>query len=97
MPSYHFTLIVDGPDLQDDARIEALFEAGCEVVLYAADVWYKPESVKVGFAISFTRRFSKPRPLRPLEEIRADILALESESEDLMAAILHQRDWGGCG
>ena len=30
MPSHHFTLIVDGPDLQDDSRIEALFEAGCD-------------------------------------------------------------------
>ena len=30
MPSYHFTLIVDGPDLQDDTRIEALFEEGCD-------------------------------------------------------------------
>ena len=30
MPSHQFTLIVDGPDLQDDSRIEALFEAGCD-------------------------------------------------------------------
>ena len=30
MPSYHFTLIVDGPDLQDDTRIEALFKEGCD-------------------------------------------------------------------
>lgn len=30
MPTYHFTLIVDGPDLQDDARIEELFESGCD-------------------------------------------------------------------
>lgn len=29
MPIHHFTLIVDGPDLQDDAVIDALFEAGC--------------------------------------------------------------------
>ncbi len=30
MPIHHFTLIVDGPDLQDDASIDALFEAGCD-------------------------------------------------------------------
>ena len=29
MPIHHFTLIVDGPDLQNDAVIDALFEAGC--------------------------------------------------------------------
>ena len=30
MPLHHFTLIVDGPDLQDDACIDMLFEAGCD-------------------------------------------------------------------
>ena len=30
MPIHHFTLIVDGPDLQDDALIDKLFEAGCD-------------------------------------------------------------------
>ena len=30
MTIHRFTLIVDGPDLQDDALIDALFEAGCD-------------------------------------------------------------------
>lgn len=30
MPLHHFTLIVDGTDLQDDAHIDRLFEAGCD-------------------------------------------------------------------
>lgn len=30
MPVHHFTLIVDGPDLQDDVFIDRLFEAGCD-------------------------------------------------------------------
>ena len=30
MPVHHFTLIVDGPDLQDGALIGKLFEAGCD-------------------------------------------------------------------
>ena len=29
MTIHHFTLIVDGPDLQDDTVIDAVFEAGC--------------------------------------------------------------------
>ena len=29
MSIHHFTLIVDGPDLQDDMLIDAVFEAGC--------------------------------------------------------------------
>ena len=46
-----------------------------EVLSYALDAWYDASSVKVGYEISFTRHFYKPQPLRPLEEIRADILA----------------------
>ncbi len=42
-----------------------------------------PDSVKIGYEISFTRYFYKPQPLRTLEEIRADILALEKETEGL--------------
>ena len=30
MPTHHFTLIVDSPDLQDDTPIDAVFEAGCD-------------------------------------------------------------------
>ena len=59
-----------------------------EVLPYAPDAWYAPDSVKVGYEISFTRHFYKPQPLRPLEEIRADILALEGETEGLLAEIV---------
>ena len=30
MLTFHFTLIVDGPDLQDQSLIDSLFEAGCD-------------------------------------------------------------------
>ena len=33
MPTYEFTLIVDGPDLQDEQRIDALYESGCDDAL----------------------------------------------------------------
>ena len=55
---------------------------------YTPDAWYVPGSVKIGYEISFTRHFYKPQPLRPLEEIRADILALERETEGLLAEIV---------
>ncbi len=42
----------------------------------------------IGYEISFTRYFYKPQPLRTLEEIRADILALEKETEGLLADII---------
>ena len=44
--------------------------------------------MKVGYEINFNRHFYKPQPMRSLEEIRADILALERETEGLLAAIL---------
>ena len=33
MPTHHFTLIVDGPDLQRESVVESLFEAGCDDAL----------------------------------------------------------------
>jgi type I restriction enzyme M protein len=47
-----------------------------------------PDSVKTGYEVSFTRYFYKPQPLRTLEEIRADILALEKETEGLLGEIM---------
>jgi type I restriction enzyme M protein len=41
------------------------------------DAWIKPDATKIGYEISFTRHFCKPQPLRTLEELRADILAVE--------------------
>ena len=51
----------------------------------------KPTAVKVGYEISFTRYFYKPQPMRTLEEIRADILALERETEGLLGEIIGSR------
>jgi type I restriction enzyme M protein len=42
----------------------------------------------VGYEINFNRYFYKPKALRPLEEIRADLLAVEKEAEGLLAEIL---------
>jgi type I restriction enzyme M protein len=59
-----------------------------EVLPYAPDAWYDPASVKVGYEINFNRYFYKPKALRTLEEIRADLLAVEREAEGLLAEIL---------
>ena len=72
--------------LQEEGGIEAFLRR--EVLPYAADAWYRPDNVKVGYEISFTRYFYKPKPMRTLTEIRADIMALEQETEGLMAEIL---------
>ena len=59
-----------------------------EVLPYTPDAWYNPDAVRVGYEINFNRHFYKPQPMRSLEEIRADILALERETEGLLAGIM---------
>ena len=73
-------------DGADEARcIEAFLRR--EVLPWAPDAWYDERSVKVGYEISFNRVFYKPKPMRTLEEITADILATERESEGLLEQI----------
>ena len=81
-------------ELRDTEQVPLLEEGGIEAFLrrevlpHAPDAWYVPASVKTGYEISFTRYFYKPQPLRTLEEIRADILALEKETEGLLEEII---------
>ena len=81
-------------DLRDTEQVPLLEEGGIEafitreVLPYSPDAWFDPASVKSGYEISFTRYFYKPEPLRTLEEIRADILALEKETEGLLGEII---------
>ncbi len=72
--------------LQEVGGIESFLRR--EVLPYAPDAWYQSDSVKVGYEISFTRYFYKPQPLRTLDEIRADILSLEEETEGLLDQII---------
>jgi len=83
------------PDLRDTEQIPLLDEGGIsafirrEVLPYTPDAWVKADATKIGYEISFTRHFYKPAPLRTLDKIRADILAVEKESEGLLADLLH--------
>ena len=81
-------------DLRDTEQVPLLHPGGIEAFLqeevlpYCSDAWYNPEVVKIGYEINFNQHFYKPQPMRSLEEIRADILALERETEGLLAGIL---------
>ena len=68
--------------LQEPGGIDAFFER--EVLPHAPDAWYQGDKIKTGYEISFTRYFYKPPTLRSLDAIRADILALEQETEGLL-------------
>ena len=86
------------PELRDTEQVPLLEEGGVEafirreVLPYATDAWYVPNSIKTGYEISFTRHFYKPKPLRSLEEIRADIQALERETEGLLGEMLKTQE-----
>jgi type I restriction enzyme M protein len=82
------------PELRDTEQVPLLEAGGIEAFLtrevlpHVPDAWYVPDSVKTGYEISFTRYFYKPQPLRSLEEIKADILALERETDGLLGEII---------
>ena len=72
--------------LQEEGGIEAFLRR--EVLPYAAGRLVPARQRKIGYEISFNRYFYKPQPMRTLDEIRADILALEKETEGLLDDIL---------
>jgi type I restriction enzyme M protein len=86
------------PDLRDTEQIPLMEEGGIEafirreVLPYAPDAWIKEGATKIGCEVSFTRHFYKPQPLRNLEEISADILAIEKEAEGLLDGLLKAGD-----
>jgi len=72
--------------LLEDGGIEAFFQR--EVLPHVPDAWIDSSATGIGYEISFNRYFYKPQKLRTLDEIRADILALERETEGLLDSIL---------
>jgi len=72
--------------LLEDGGIEAFFRL--EVLPHVPDAWIDKDETKIGYEISFTRYFYKPQPLRTLDEIRADIIAVEKEAEGILDEII---------
>jgi type I restriction enzyme M protein len=81
-------------DLRDTEQVPLLEEGGIdefirrEVLPYTSDAWIKEDATKIGYEVSFSRHFYKPKPLRTLAEIGADILAVEREAEGLLDNLL---------
>jgi type I restriction enzyme M protein len=58
-----------------------------EILPYVSDAWVDYEKTKIGYEIPLTRHFYVYHPPRPLEEIDAEIKALEREIQDLLAEV----------
>jgi len=59
-----------------------------EVLPHAPDAWIDDAKAKVGYEINFTRYFYKYQATRSLDEIRADILKMEQETEGMIHNIV---------
>ena len=60
-----------------------------EVQPHVAEAWINLDATKIGYEISFNKYFYQHKPLRAIEAVTADILALEKESDGLIAEILN--------
>jgi type I restriction enzyme M protein len=58
-----------------------------EVLPYVPDAWVDHDRTKIGYEVPLTRKFYKYVPPRPLEEIDAEIKALEDEIQRLLLEV----------
>lgn len=81
-------------DLKDSEIIPLTYEGGKkaylenEILPYTPDSFFDEKSSKIGYEISFSKYFYKPKELRSLEEIIGDIEAIEQSTDGLLASIL---------
>lgn len=81
-------------DLRDAEQILLNYNGGIEkffkeeVRPYASDAWIDESKTQIGYEISFTKYFYKLVQLRSIDEIVADIKALEAETDGLLNEII---------
>ena len=59
-----------------------------DVLPYVPDAWADYSKTKIGYEIPLTRHFYRYTPPRPLEEIDAEIRALENEIQRLLREVV---------
>lgn len=60
-----------------------------EVKPHVEEAWINMDATKIGYEISFNKYFYRHKPLRSIEEVTADILQLENDSDGLIREILN--------
>jgi type I restriction enzyme M protein len=60
-----------------------------EVTPHVEEAWINLDATKIGYEISFNKYFYKHKPLRSIEDVTADIMQLEKESDGLIHEILN--------
>lgn len=59
-----------------------------EVLPHVPDAWIDETKTNVGYEINFTKYFYQYKPLRSLDEIRKDIMAIEQETDGLLKEVI---------
>ena len=59
-----------------------------EILPYTPDAWIDEDSIQVGYELSFTKYFYKPKELRSLDDITRDIRDIETRTNGLLDEIL---------
>jgi len=60
-----------------------------EVLPHVPDAWVDEKKTNIGYEINFTKYFYQYKPLRSLADIKADILALEEETDGLLKTVMN--------
>ena len=76
----------DSESVQLKDSIHRYFQA--EVQPHVEEAWINLDTVKIGYEISFNKYFYRHKPLRELDVLTADILALEEQADGLISDIL---------
>ena len=88
------TLIYEADtDLRDSENVPLLEDIDAyfkrEVLPHVSDAWVDYSKTTTGYEVSFTKYFYKYQPLRSLEDITADLVEVEKQSEGLLKNILN--------
>lgn len=81
--------------LRDKEQVPLTYEGGIEAFVRNEILPYTPDAIVdtddyvIGYELSFTKYFYKPKQLRTLDEIRADIRAIEESTKGLLNEILN--------
>lgn len=81
------TALRDTENVPLKEEIQTYFER--EVLAHAEDAWIDQTKTVKGYEINFSRYFYKTKELRTLDEIKADITALDKQTEGLLQLIMN--------
>jgi type I restriction enzyme M protein len=59
-----------------------------EVLPHVPDAWVDESKTNIGYEVNFTKYFYQYKPLRSLDDIRKDIMAIEQETDGLLKEVI---------